>query len=141
MATPPHVIVDTNILFSALLSSQSRFASTILRDEARFVICDSVIVELFEHKERIAAHSQHAETELLSAMRDLLRHIRVCQEVLISDDSWTRAFQLCQSIDPADTPHLALTLELNGLLWTGDRRLKAGLQAKGFERFFVPPAS
>jgi predicted nucleic acid-binding protein len=137
MATSQHVIVDTNILFSALLSSQSRFASIILRDEARFVICDSVIIELFEHKERIAIHSQHAETELLSALRDLLRHLRIFQEVLIANDSWTQAFQLCQSIDPADTPHVALTLELNCLLWTGDRRLRAGLQAKGFDRFFV----
>jgi predicted nucleic acid-binding protein len=92
MALPLYVIIDTNILFSALLSSQSRFAGVILRDEARFVICDSVIIELFEHKERIASHSKHSETELLNALRDLLRHIRVCQESLISPDSWAQAF-------------------------------------------------
>lgn len=31
--------------------------------------------------------------------------------------------------------HMALTLELDGLLWTGDKRLRAGLQAKGLGRF------
>jgi predicted nucleic acid-binding protein len=135
------VIVDTNILFSALLSRQSRFAGLIVRQEARFVICDSVIVELFEHKERIAKQSKHTETELLSALRDLLRPIQIYQELLISTDSWARAFHLSQSIDPADTPHIALTIELNGLLWTGDKRLKAGLQAKGFTQFFTPPTA
>jgi predicted nucleic acid-binding protein len=27
-------------------------------------------------------------------------------------------------VDVADTPHVALALELNGLLWTGDRALR-----------------
>jgi len=31
-----------------------------------------------------------------------------------------------------------LTLELNGWLWTGDKKLKAGLKRKGFDRFFEP---
>ena len=31
---------------------------------------------------------------------------------------------------------IALTLYLEGRLWTGDGELKAGLRAKGFDRFF-----
>lgn len=30
------------------------------------------------------------------------------------------------------------TLELGGLLWTGDRKLKTALRAKGFDQFFEP---
>ncbi|MEI7935826.1 MAG: PIN domain-containing protein [Verrucomicrobiota bacterium] len=33
-------------------------------------------------------------------------------------------------------PFIALTLHLDGRLWTGDDKLKAGLRAKGFDRFF-----
>ena len=32
----------------------------------------------------------------------------------------------------------ALTLELDALLWTGDKELRNGLRTQGFERFFVP---
>jgi predicted nucleic acid-binding protein len=35
-------------------------------------------------------------------------------------------------------PFIALTLHLDGRLWTGDEELKAGLRAKGFDRFFEP---
>jgi predicted nucleic acid-binding protein len=53
-------------------------------------------------------------------------------------DRWREAHRLCHDIDPTDTPHIALTLTLDGRLWTGDRRLMEGLKRKGFERFFVP---
>jgi predicted nucleic acid-binding protein len=46
--------------------------------------------------------------------------------------------ELCHGVDPDDAPPVALTLALDGLLWTGDKALQAGLRAKGFDRFFVP---
>ncbi|WP_322744651.1 PIN domain-containing protein [Cuspidothrix issatschenkoi] len=44
----------------------------------------------------------------------------------------------CKDIDESDTPHVALTLQLEGLLWTGDKKLKEGLIIKGFDKFFEP---
>ena len=49
------VIVDTNILFSALLTSRSLFAETLLATEHDFFVCEMVLVELFKHKDRVAA--------------------------------------------------------------------------------------
>jgi predicted nucleic acid-binding protein len=37
-----------------------------------------------------------------------------------------------------DTPYVALTLHLDGRLWTEDEELKNALLAKGFDRFLVP---
>ena len=45
---------------------------------------------------------------------------------------------MCHDVDQSDTPHVALTLELDGLLWTGDKALKEELKRKGFDRFFEP---
>ncbi len=47
----PPVIVDTNILFSALLSNRSQFADILLTSENKFFVCELVLVELFKHKE------------------------------------------------------------------------------------------
>jgi len=43
---------------------------------------------------------------------------------------------LCRDIDINDAPFVALALELEAVLWTGDKTLKNGLKDKGFDRFF-----
>jgi predicted nucleic acid-binding protein len=48
------------------------------------------------------------------------------------------ARRLCRDIDPKDAPFIAMTLHLDGRLWTEDDELKVGLRARGFERFFEP---
>jgi predicted nucleic acid-binding protein len=40
--------------------------------------------------------------------------------------------------DEKDTPFVALTLEIEGVLWTKDEKLKVGLRKKGFNHFFEP---
>ena len=132
------IIVDTNILLSALLSRQSRFAEIILETDRKFYICEYVIVELFKHKEKIASSSRMAENDLLLMYYTLLKKVIVSKEEMISPANRRIAIEFCQSVDAADTPHVALTLELGGLLWTGDKKLKMGLQAKGFDQFFEP---
>ncbi len=55
---------------------------------------------------------------------------------MILPENLVTAYQLCQDIDETDTPHIALTIELDGLLWTGDKKLKQGLERKGFVQLF-----
>ena len=140
MAIPAFpIIIDTNIFFSALLSERSRFAEIIQRSNETFFICEYVIIELFKHKERIATRSKLPADDLLLMYYLLLRKVTIFKEDLISLANRRVAQTLCQGIDENDIPHVALTLELNGLLWTGDQKLKSGLQAKDFNQFFTPP--
>jgi len=48
------------------------------------------------------------------------------------------SWELCKDIDEKDFAYLALSLELDGRLWTGDKKLINGLRAKGFDHFFEP---
>jgi predicted nucleic acid-binding protein len=135
----PRVVDDTNILFSALLRKPSRFSEILLQSEHEFYICESVLIELFRHKERILGLSQLEEDDLVQFYHILLRRLHVHKEDLISPEHWRRAHALCRSIDETDTPHVALALELDALLWTGDKALRDGLPEQGFSRFFSPP--
>ena len=47
------VVVDTNILFSALLKTPNKFAETIFLSEDAFHVPKQVISELFNHKKKI----------------------------------------------------------------------------------------
>lgn len=137
-----YVVIDTNILFSALLVPASNFAAIILNEpDHTFVVCETVIIELFEHKERIVRISKLSSDDVITAYHSLLRHVTIYKEDLIRATNWQKATVLCQDIDPDDTAHVALTLETNGRLWTGDKRLRTGLQTKGFTAFFVSTVS
>ena len=130
------IIVDANILFSALLRQDSSFSATILGTN-HFFICEAVITELFKHKEKIVRLSKLSDEDVVHLFYVLLKRVSVFKEVLIPSIR-RRAYDLCKDIDEADTPHVALTLHLDGLLWTGDKKLKAGLRQRGLEFFFEP---
>lgn len=130
------VVVDTNIIFSALLREQSQFLQLLLDGKHDFFVCELILMELFKHKEKIIRLSQLSENEVIKLYYLLLKRLHVYKEELITAENWRQAYRLCESVDEDDTPHVALTLELEGLLWTGDSKLKAGLQRQGFKHFF-----
>jgi len=132
------VIVDTNILFSILLRKSSKFRDILFSDaeEISFYCCRFSIVELFKHKEKLLKYSKLSEEEMLEVCYSILKRMRFFEEQTIADDSIKQAHELCKEVDEKDTAFVALTIELNGRLWTKDDELKNGLKKKGFDKFF-----
>lgn len=131
------IVVDTNILFSALLRPDNRFFA-VLREDRQFFVTEDALVEIFRHKEKIRSMTHLDEIELTHAYHTLLIVLELHKGASIPAACWDQAKELCRDVDPEDAPHVALTLAVNGLLWTGDKALKSGLMAKGFDRFFNP---
>jgi predicted nucleic acid-binding protein len=129
------VIVDTNIIFSALLREDNRYARAIIKNEEAhdFYAVYFTIVELFKHKERIKEFSSLSEADILEVLYELLKHIHIINDDIISVASWKQAMQLAHDVDVKDVPNVALTIELSAKLWTNDIELKKGLRAKGFD--------
>ena len=92
----------------------------------------------FKHKERIAEATTLSEEDLLECLSELLARVHFVEEGSITIGTWTEARRLCRDVDPKDAPFVALTLPLDGQLWTGDDELKAGLRARGFDQFYQP---
>ncbi|MBM3858921.1 MAG: nucleotide-binding protein, PIN domain-containing protein [Verrucomicrobia bacterium] len=135
----PFIVVDTNVLFAALVSTRSRLRETLFADvPSRFCCPRFLFVELFKHKDRLLAATELSEDELLDALNALLARIRFADESAIAIGTWLEAHRLCREIDQKDTPFVALTLHLDGRLWTEDEELKRDLRAKGFNSFFEP---
>jgi len=131
------IIVDTNILFSALLGKSEKLRDIIFTEnELVFYSCKFVFVELFKYKERIQKKSSFTEDEILELLYSLLKKIKIFDEDTVTDENLQKAFDLCKDVDEKDIPFVAVTIELGGLLWTKDKELKSALQAKGFNSFF-----
>lgn len=130
------LIVDTNIVFNALISAGSRAANILLNPpvDLRFVSCHFLQIELFKHKERISQLSGLTDDGLIELLYELMSHIEFINEAYIPFACWQDANRLLADIDPNDTPFLALAIHLGADLWTGDRRMTDGLLARGYGR-------
>ena len=131
------IIVDTNIVFSALVNKNSKIATFLLNPNEGLVMPKFGFVELFKHKEKICAVSKHSQDEILEILYELIRHIEFFDENCISTGALKGAWELVKDIDPKDMLFVALTLEIDGLLWTGDTKLRTGLRNKGFDFFYM----
>jgi len=130
------VIVDTNIIFSALLKKNSFFGELLLRDSVDYVIPKFAYIELFKYKKKIAKLSRLSEDELLEVLYRLLKNIDIFDEEMITTNTLREAYELVKDVDEKDMIFTALAIEVDGYLWTADERLKNGLIRKGFNRFF-----
>lgn len=131
------VIVDTNILFSTLLGKSKKLRDAILTEkECTFYSCKFVFVELFKYKDKIQKKSSLEEDEILELLHNLLSKVKIFNEESVTDESLQKAYNFCKDVDAKDTPFVAITIELSGLLWTRDKKLKEGLKSKGFDSFF-----
>lgn len=92
-----------------------------------------LIVELFDKKERILRYSKLTPPDVSELYYQLLKRVTFVNEALISDESLREAFDLVADIDLKDLPFVALAIQTQASLWTGDRVLANGLRAKGFK--------
>ena len=132
------IIVDTNILFAAMRSANSRIREVLERPDLSFYAPNFLIVEIFKHKEKILYKSKAREEEVYEFLHQLLSKIQFINEEHLSLGNIIEAYRLCKDVDEKDTIFVALTLELEGELWTRDEALKVGLIKKGFNSFFAP---
>jgi predicted nucleic acid-binding protein len=134
-----NIVVDTNILFSALLREKNRFAELLfLESSNQYFLPRFAIVEIFKHKEKILRHAKCPEEVLLEILHRLLRRFQFLDENLISTASYIEAWRLCKDVDEKDLVFVAMSIEFDAQFWTTDQKLMDALTAKGFDKFYNP---
>ncbi|MGB3852175.1 MAG: PIN domain-containing protein [Tunicatimonas sp.] len=130
------VVVDANLIFSALISKASRIREAFFLETHTFYCPVFVFTELFKHKESIFKSSNLSDSEILNFLHRITERIRFVNEGLVTLESKQQAYNLCYDVDEKDTPYVALAIELRAALWTGDNKLRLGLEEKGFTHFY-----
>ncbi len=125
------VVVDSNILFSALISGKQVYLDIFRAVDV--YIPDFVFPEIEKYEQRILRKTRLGNT-FREFTRDLFTDVTVIPKLAISPDSLARAYELCRDIDEKDTPFLALSIELDIPLWTNDKSLSEGLRNKGYNK-------
>jgi predicted nucleic acid-binding protein len=128
-----NLVVDTNIVFSTLLNPHTAIGEILMnvQGEMVFFAPDLLREGLERYSLKIKTYSKLDKPTLLLVEELVLSNIIFIPEESINQSSWDQANELTKDIDEDDTPFIALCIELNAKLWTGDKVLAQGLLKKG----------
>ena len=130
------VVVDTNILFSACLTPQGRIFEILFNTPtyAQLISGHYAIEELLAHKEKLVQLSKRPTEKIDFLIAAILKQIDFYNEETIESNHWQEADRLTRKVDSKDISFVALSLQTEALLWTGDKKLVTHLKARGFDR-------
>jgi predicted nucleic acid-binding protein len=129
------VVIDSNIVFSALLKTDTVFGQIIFNSDQVFEFCAPhyLKAEVRAHWDKLKKISKLTDRELEEAYESLLTKLRFVNEEVIPEKIWETCEHLLLSVDPDDIAFVALSQYVNGLLWTGDQKLRVALRKKGVQ--------
>ncbi len=133
------IVVDTNIVFSGILNSNSRIAQMLIYSESQFQYysCDYLKTEIAKHRTKLLLLTTLDMNELIELENYITHNITFINHHILPEKLLKSSHNLIQNIDPFDIPFVTLTLHLNAKLWTGDKKLISGLLAKGFKNIIT----
>jgi predicted nucleic acid-binding protein len=127
------VVVDSNILFSALLKEGALAAFlTQKRDSIQFITSDFLVDEIHSHWGKLIELSSLSESQLNVAWSKLIKALHFVNPQAIDSNVFAEAHRICKKVDEKDTIFVALALDFQCQLLTGDKRLRNGLERQGY---------
>jgi predicted nucleic acid-binding protein len=114
------VIVDTNIIFSAILNSSSKIGKLLTHSKPhfKFYSCQYLRVEILRHQEKLLKLTQLSIEELIEVENLVMNDITFINEELLPKKLLLATEKLVNDIDPDDIPFIALAKNLDAKLWT-----------------------
>lgn len=128
--------MDTNIIFSALLNSNSTIGDLLFNSDKHFEFysCNYLRYEIQKHWERLKKISKLSDQQLTVSYTLVLSKLKFINEEIIPDETWIASEQIAKGIDIDDIDFVALTKFLKATLWTGDKVLYNGLKKLAFKK-------
>lgn len=129
------VVVDTNIVFSAILNSDGKIGDLLLNSGKYidFYSAEYLRHELGNHYEKLSKISKQPLAKIAETEYFITRVIKFISEEQIAEITWRSAYTLVKEVDLDDIAFVALSKHLRCKLWTGDGFLIRGLQKNGFK--------
>ncbi|MCL1945824.1 MAG: PIN domain-containing protein [Chitinivibrionia bacterium] len=132
------IVVDTNIVFSALLNSSSQIGKILVyspKECFSFYTCSYLRDEILNHFEKIQKYTKLDNSHLFELIQKIERKITFIDDRLLPKDVLQKAKYITCDVDCDDMAFVSVADYLNANLWTGDKILINGLCAKGYNNF------
>ncbi|MEI6050408.1 MAG: PIN domain-containing protein [Bacteroidota bacterium] len=129
------IIVDANIVFSAILNTNSKIADLLLNSKGifDFIAPDYLQTELYKYHTKISKISKLTNSEVEIVENKVTKPVIFMSGIHIPERNWISAENMVVDIDSKDTPYVAFSLFYKCKIWSGDKTLRKGLENKGFK--------
>lgn len=129
------IIVDANIVFSAILNTNSKIADILMNSKGifDFLAPDYLHIELRKYHSKISKISNLTIGEIENIESKITKPIVFMSGIHIPENKWILAEKMVVDIDPKDTPYVAFSIFYKCKIWSGDKALRKGLENKGFK--------
>jgi predicted nucleic acid-binding protein len=126
------IVVDANIIFSAILNSNGKIGDLLINSNKhfKFIAPQFLRHEISKHHTRLCRISELTSDQVREAEFHIYQDITFISEEQIKQSSWKAAYKLVSDIDPNDTPYIAFAKHFRCKVWSGDQKLHRGLQKK-----------
>ncbi len=133
------IIVDTNIVFSAILNSDGKIGDLLLNSfkVLDFFSAEYLRFEIKNHYDKLSKISRQSIEKIQHTEYYITKEIKFISEEQISEANWKIAHKLVNDVDLDDIAFVALSKQLRCKLWTGDKKLIKGLRDKGFSNLIT----
>lgn len=130
------IVVDTNIIFSTLLNSNSTIGYLLFNSDRyfQFYSCSYMRYEIQKHWERLKKISKLPDEQLQVSYLQVLSKLKFINEEIIPVEIWLNAEETTKNIDIDNIDFVALTKFLKATLWTGDKVLYNELKKLNFKK-------
>jgi predicted nucleic acid-binding protein len=127
------IITDSNLVISALITPNGTNA-TIFKSKSKlqFIAPDFLLLEVKEHLPKVVELSGLTKNQILLNLETLTQKIKFTNVSEIPNIDIINAYEIVKDIDEEDTFFVALHLFKKHKIWTSDKVLIKGLQAKGY---------
>jgi predicted nucleic acid-binding protein len=117
------LVVDTNRIIAAL-AKDSTSRKILFSDEIDFLTTEVTNHEILEHKQELLEKTRLTEDQLNIALSLLFSRILIVSDIVV-ESKMKEAERIMHTIDPDDTPFIALALAVeNDGVWSDDRHFQ-----------------
>jgi predicted nucleic acid-binding protein len=132
------IIADSNIIFSALITPNGVVASIFSeKSNLQFLAPSFLFEELDSHIDKIVELSSLSKREIVEKIKSFKKRITLVDTLQIPKKYRTEAIDIVADIDVDDTSFVALNRYTRHKLWTSDKKLIKGVEAKGYKIFIT----
>jgi putative PIN family toxin of toxin-antitoxin system len=112
ITTKLKLVLDTNIIISALINKKSTVRDILISDKITFYLPELVLAELLKHKELLCNKTGLSQKEVFFTLFYLLSKVEIVKKDAFSENL-EKAKNIMEKIDIKDSEFLALALSID----------------------------